>query len=203
MTLGILKLTWFEQVYWNVLYLAVIGAGAIFTGLNPGYSAHEMADHLQMVEARVIIAEPAMLEKTLAASRQCSTLPTSRIFAFDIHEPFVHPEIQSWSTLLQYGEGDIVPCPNPETTVAAYQTTSGTSGLPKAAMIPHSYLIVQGELRVNRDSVNYEVSLSVSYRIGMRLTLRRSDVSLHFHRCMRSPHQSFPRASDKELPHTL
>jgi acyl-CoA synthetase (AMP-forming)/AMP-acid ligase II len=117
------------QIYWNVLYFGVIGAGAIFTGVNPGYSVQELVDHFQLVRPTAMIVEPAMLEKTLAAARQYGALPTSKIFVFDVHEPFAHPEVLAWSNLLQHGESEFAPCPDPDTTVAAYQTTSGTSGL--------------------------------------------------------------------------
>lgn len=144
------------QISYTVLYLGIIGAGAVFTGINPAYSSHEIAHHVSMVHAKVVIVEPRMLEATLVAAETCN-LPRSRIFAFDVHDQSSHPDILSWSTLLQHGESDWVASSNPDTTVAAYQTSSGTSGLPKAAEIPHSYLIIQAQLRISGPSVNYEV----------------------------------------------
>jgi long-subunit acyl-CoA synthetase (AMP-forming) len=144
------------QITYNVLSLGIIGAGAIFTGVNPAYSPHELTHHINMVAAKVIIVEPPMLDKTLVAAELCG-IPKSNIFVFDIHEGFVHESLQSWSILLQHGESDFVKCNTPDTTVAAYHTTSGTSGLPKAAMIPHSYFIVQAKRRIE-SHVDYEVS---------------------------------------------
>jgi len=51
---------------------------------------------------------------------------------------------QSWNSLLDKGETDWVQVEDPDTTPAAYFSTSGTTGLPKAAIITHGYLTSQG-----------------------------------------------------------
>ncbi|KAF2441575.1 acetyl-CoA synthetase-like protein [Karstenula rhodostoma CBS 690.94] len=147
----------FNNISYNVLYLGVIGAGAIFTGVNPAYSEHELAHHLNLVGAKVMIVEPSMLEKSTRAAESCG-FSKSRIFAFDVHDPMPqNTGVQSWSTLLGYGIGEFDNGCDPEKTVAAYQSSSGTSGLPKAAMIPHSYLISQATLRTGGSELPYEV----------------------------------------------
>ncbi|KAF2120040.1 amp dependent CoA ligase [Lophiotrema nucula] len=147
----------FNDISYSVLYLGIIGAGAVFTGVNPAYSEHELAHHISMVTAKVVIVEPSMLEKTVAAAESCG-VSQSDIFVFDIHEPkFQRAGIQSWSTLLERGEGDFDSCTDSDKTVAAYQTSSGTSGLPKAAMIPHSYLIHQASQRISEHDIGYEI----------------------------------------------
>lgn len=106
-----------------------------------------------------------MLEKTIAAAKSCG-IPRSRIFAFDVHGPSQHADVQSWSAFFQHGESDFVDCHEPDTTVAAYHTTSGTSGLPKAAMIPHSYLIHQADCRISDVTVDYNVCHSFLNSLG-------------------------------------
>jgi acyl-CoA synthetase (AMP-forming)/AMP-acid ligase II len=109
-----------------------------------------------MVKAKLVIVEPPMLEKTLGAAEGCG-LTTSNIYTFDIRDRTTSTVVESRETLLQYGEGDFEEFDDPSTAIAAYQTTSGTSGAPKAAMISHSYPIAQAELRIQENTFNYKV----------------------------------------------
>lgn len=111
-----------------------------------------------MVSAKLIIVEPPMLEKTLTAAAACG-LTTSGVYAFDIRDRNVHAKVASWEALLEHGESEFEGFDDPSTAIAAYQTTSGTSGAPKAAMISHAYLISQAELRIQGSSVSYEVCI--------------------------------------------
>ncbi len=51
--------------------------------------------------------------------------------------------LKSWTTLLRYGENAWIRNVEEE---AAYVSTSGTSGLPKAAVLGHGYLVSQGDI---------------------------------------------------------
>ncbi|KAL5409043.1 hypothetical protein PMIN03_006205 [Paraphaeosphaeria minitans] len=147
----------FNNISYNVLYLGVIGAGAIFTGVNPAYSEHELSHNIKLVNAKLMIVEPPMLDKSMRAAALCG-FSKSRILAFDVHDPVPQDAgVQSWSVLLGHGLGDFDDCHDPENTVAAYQSSSGTSGLPKAAMIPHAYLISQASLCMGSSELSYEV----------------------------------------------
>lgn len=64
---------------------------------------------------------------------------------------------QSWTKLLSCGERDWVEVDDPDNTPAAYASTSGTSGLPKAAVIPHSYLVDQGRYQDQIAATDYKV----------------------------------------------
>lgn len=83
-----------------------------------------------------------MLEKTLTAAKQAG-IATDRIYIFDTETENPDPSILSWNALLEHGEADWVSVESPHETVASYNSTSGTSGLPKAAMITHSYHVSQ------------------------------------------------------------
>jgi acyl-coenzyme A synthetase/AMP-(fatty) acid ligase len=65
---------------------------------------------------------------------------------------------QSWKRLLSCGEKDWVQVEDPDNTPAAYVSTSGTSGLPKAAIIPHSYLVSQAGFQMETAAVRYKIS---------------------------------------------
>ncbi|KAF2143094.1 uncharacterized protein K452DRAFT_248860 [Aplosporella prunicola CBS 121167] len=138
----------FNDLQYSVLYLGIIGSGAAFTGVNPAYTTHELVHHFELTRPKVVIVEPPMLEKTLAAAEQIG-LAGSNIFVFDTETPNTNSGLQSWTTLLERGESDWVTVADPDITPATYNSTSGTSGLPKAAMISHSYHVTQSEARCN------------------------------------------------------
>ncbi|KAF1810609.1 acetyl-CoA synthetase-like protein [Eremomyces bilateralis CBS 781.70] len=145
----------FNDILYYAIYLGAIGTGARWTGVNPSYTAHELTHHMSMTEAKVLIVEPALLTTTLEAAKECG-ISESKIFVFDVHDENTHPHLQSWDVLLQHGEEDWVMVDDPYTTTATYASTSGTSGLPKAAFLPHSYLVSQAERRLY-PKVPYEV----------------------------------------------
>ncbi|OMP89056.1 putative 4-coumarate--CoA ligase 2 [Diplodia seriata] len=132
----------FNDLNYSVLYLGIIGAGAIFTGVNPGYTPNEIRHHFALTKPSLVIVEPAMLQKTLTAAEQVG-ISTDRIYAFDTETENPNSSILSWTSLLEHGESDWVTVQSPHETVASYNSTSGTSGLPKAAMITHSYHVSQ------------------------------------------------------------
>ena len=74
-----------HQISYTVLYLGIIGAGAIFSGINPGYSVPEISRHIDLVNAKFMIAEPKLLEKSEAGAASCG-LASSSIFALDVHD---------------------------------------------------------------------------------------------------------------------
>jgi acyl-coenzyme A synthetase/AMP-(fatty) acid ligase len=56
------------------------------------------------------------------------------------------------------GEKDWERVDDPNETPAAYVSTSGTSGTPKAAVLSHSYFVSQAEFQVRTADVRYEIS---------------------------------------------
>jgi acyl-CoA synthetase (AMP-forming)/AMP-acid ligase II len=88
------------------------------------------------------LTELKTLEISIAAAKECG-IPDSNIFVLNFRGEDVPALYQSWNALLEHGEQDWVELDDPATP-AAYISTSGTTGLTKAAIIPHSYLISQG-----------------------------------------------------------
>ncbi|KIW08580.1 uncharacterized protein PV09_00544 [Verruconis gallopava] len=145
----------FNDVFYSVLYLGIIGSGAVFTGVNPAYTTNELVHHFRLTQPKILIVEPQLLSNTLAAASEVG-LHHSRIYAFDVATQNSETSIQSWDVLLAHGERDWVTINDANSTVAQYASTSGTSGLPKAAMLPHSYHVTQAELRLTHGKLPYK-----------------------------------------------
>lgn len=83
-----------------------------------------------------------MVRKTAS---QCN-IHDSRIFVYDALDNAPDSDLQSWTSLLSHGEANWLQFTNPEVekdSIATLAFTSGTTGLPKAAMIPHTYHVSQ------------------------------------------------------------
>ncbi|KAF2435966.1 acetyl-CoA synthetase-like protein [Tothia fuscella] len=148
----------FNDVFYTTLYLGIIGSGAIFTAVNPSYTSQELIHHFRLTKPKILIVEPHLIGATLNAASDVA-IPDSSIYLFDVvkenHNAGGQLNLQSWETLLTYGERDWIVPDAVTKTVAVYSQTSGTTGLPKAALIPHSYLVSQAALRLTGNSLPY------------------------------------------------
>lgn len=158
-----------------MIYMAIIGTGARFTGSNPGYTSLELNHHVHTSRAKYIISEPHMLSTVQATAKECN-IPDERIFVFDAHDktPYDQFPHRSWESLLQHGEEDWVQFRDPyrdmRNTIATLAFTSGTTGLPKAAMISHHYSVTQIDA-IKSHSKPYPVGIAKGMLMSTLLTL--------------------------------
>ncbi|KAL6716712.1 hypothetical protein ACLMJK_006280 [Lecanora helva] len=148
----------FNDILYPVLLLGIIGAGGQFTGCNPAYTAAELTHHLRITNARFLISEVELLQKVKTAVVE-SGIPNSNVFVCDGEGTTMvgHKSVQD---LFQYGTVDWVRFESHEqakTTTAAMLSTSGTTGLPKAAMISHHSFIMMNHLINDSQEKPYEV----------------------------------------------
>ncbi|KAL8801057.1 MAG: hypothetical protein Q9200_007065 [Gallowayella weberi] len=149
----------FNDVYYPILMLAIIGAGGRFTGSNPSYTSFELNHHIRVAHAKFLFAEPLMLATTLQSARDCG-IPESKVFTFDTKDQAPVAGHKSWTDLLEHGAADWVRFEDPaqaKDTISTLAFTSGTTGFPKAAMISHLYAISQLRTLKNQNPP-YEVS---------------------------------------------
>ncbi|KAL4736081.1 hypothetical protein BDV11DRAFT_211572 [Aspergillus similis] len=139
----------FNDIYYSMLVLAIIGLGGIFTGTNPSYTTHELAHHFRTAEVRFVLSEPEILGSVLEAAKVVG-IPDGSVRVFNsLPEQAVPQDRVSWKELLNHGEEFWIEFDDEvksRTTAAARLFSSGTTGLPKAVSNTHKNLIAQQEL---------------------------------------------------------
>jgi malonyl-CoA/methylmalonyl-CoA synthetase len=119
---------------WNLfLYLACMRAGIVFVPLNPKLTAAEMAPILEDVEPALVVCAPEALE-------------TVHTFLKDSPTPVVTFDQDGSGSFTGLATGEVSPDADvgPEDD-AAIIFTSGTTGRPKGAVIPHGHFVMKAK----------------------------------------------------------
>ena len=153
-----------SQIYYPVIFLAVIGAGGHVIHGSPGSTNEELIGLLKPARPKLIFSGHGLASKALALGASLDY--TAPIYIYDNDTEPVPEGCTSWTALFRDGERDWVRLSKEEAvcTVAALYSTSGTSGLPKLASVSHSYLTHCGEyIESSAMSKPYEVRLLLLY----------------------------------------
>jgi 4-coumarate--CoA ligase len=136
----------FNDIDYPVLVNGIIGARGIWAGTNPSYTPAELVHAIKIARVAFFVVEPEILENVLDAARQVG-LHRDRIFIFDhSSEQKVPVGFRSWRELLTHGEQDWEGFDDERrsrNTTVARCFSSGTTGLPKAAVFSHCNFIAQ------------------------------------------------------------
>ncbi|KAF9033174.1 hypothetical protein BJ165DRAFT_1515946 [Panaeolus papilionaceus] len=131
----------YATVCWSIHTL-----GAIVSPANPGYTADELKYLVSMTDAKLIITHPACLNAAKTAARDLG-IAEERIILFDNNSP-TKPPYTTLGELMEIGRSHtqnytpVVFEPGEGLTTTAFLSfSSGTTGKPKAVVIPHASII--------------------------------------------------------------
>jgi acetyl-CoA synthetase len=116
-------------------YMAIFSVGGIALPLSSLFGADGLAVRLRDAEARVAIVDASTGPELLRAQGECPGL--TQVIALD----FQHEAIIPWRSLLARQPSEFKPVPTRSDSPALLLYTSGTTGSPKGALLPHSALI--------------------------------------------------------------
>jgi 4-coumarate--CoA ligase len=142
-----------------VIVLGIIAAGCTFTGTNPSYTEYELKHHVTTSKAKLVISEPEIL-KTFGKVATSLKIPDSRFLLLPTSDEESAPGLCSWKTLLEHGEEDWVRFDDEKrskNTTAMLLFSSGTTGLPKAAMLSHYNLVAEHTIAFEYQPLPYLV----------------------------------------------
>ncbi|KAI0648724.1 acetyl-CoA synthetase-like protein [Trametes meyenii] len=133
-----------NHIDYPVVLWATHRVGGIVTGANPAYTADELTCQIRITHAIVLFVHPDCLQVGLAAAR-ATGIPDDRVALFDRDPRGKHVTVEDLvkeglaqprhyvEPRLRPGEG--------KTKIALLFFSSGTTGKPKAVMIPHHSVI--------------------------------------------------------------
>lgn len=143
-----------NDIYYVLVVLGIIAAGAVGVPIPARYSALEAADTVKDSTSSWMFADP---ELPAAEAASIAGLDKSHVIHFDPRNHSRGDSETSFSSVIERGETECAPV-DPQ-TVALLLSTSGTTGKSKLAKISHANLVAQQIVvdELGHHEKNYEV----------------------------------------------
>ena len=120
-----------------VAYFGALRAGLVAVPLNPGYTRDELAHALEDSGARALVTTRSTAATAQVVAAGLEALEHLVLTGVDT----APPGATTWDALLRSGAGAAVEAVGAGEDLAVVIYTSGTSGRPKGAMLPHRALL--------------------------------------------------------------
>jgi 4-coumarate--CoA ligase len=154
----------FNSILYPILYFGIIGAGGVFVGSNPAYKTLELSHLLSITEPKFFVVEEELTSNVISTVQDL--IPRTKTFVLSTRIDELNPHgCRSLHELLQHGEHGWIRIDDMETaklTIAVLQSTSGTTGLPKAAATSHYALVAAGVAMQEPGQRQYEITRLIS-----------------------------------------
>ncbi|RDL34790.1 uncharacterized protein BP5553_07918 [Venustampulla echinocandica] len=151
----------FNNVNYSLIYLAVVGFGGRFVGSNPSWTSSELIHLFTLSEVKCVLTEPGFLSSVLPATKEVGiSSPNVFIFSSSTEDQSSSSDLKLWTSLLDHGEEDWISFNDEKqakATTVALMSTSGTTGMPKAAEISHYAQIAQSIMLYDSKEKPYQV----------------------------------------------
>ncbi|KAI9155089.1 Phenylacetyl-CoA ligase epaB [Paramyrothecium foliicola] len=135
-----------NHIYVSVAYLAVAGSKRCFSGVNPAFTAEEVAYQMKVTDVALVLVHPTSLETGMAAARRAG-IPHDKLFLFSDKQERDIKGVKDWRHLLAteadsaHWQWDPLSGMASKKTTAVINFSSGTTGLPKGVCITHHNLV--------------------------------------------------------------
>ncbi|KAI0672315.1 acetyl-CoA synthetase-like protein [Trametes maxima] len=141
-----------NHIDYPVVIWATHRIGGIVTGANPAYTADELVYQIRTAKATVLFVHPESLKVGLEAARTAGILD-SRVIVFDSVPGDAHNTVhdlvkEGLAQPKRYVEPRLKPGEG-KTKLALLFFSSGTTGRPKAVMIPH-YAVIANAIQMKQ-----------------------------------------------------
>ncbi|KAI1618941.1 hypothetical protein EDD36DRAFT_45858 [Exophiala viscosa] len=134
-----------NHIFVPVAYLGITGAGRVFSGANPVYTATEVEYQIRNTGTRLILAHPSLAQTAVEAGRRAG-IQKDRIYLFSDHECESFGGLHDWRTASVDPDFTWDPMGSAsKTALATINYSSGTTGLPKGVCVSHFNIVANSE----------------------------------------------------------
>ena len=134
-----------NHIFVPVAYLGITGAGRVFSGANPVYTATEVEYQIRNTGTRLILTHPSLAQTAVEAGRRAG-IQKDRIYLFSDHECESSGGLRDWRSVPVDPNYTWDPVGSAsKTALATINYSSGTTGLPKGVCVSHFNIVANSE----------------------------------------------------------